>query len=57
MNNKIEEDLKFLKELINNLDEKGEVFKLTDVMIDANEKVLKKEINQKEREKKVWKKI
>ena len=53
MNNKIEEDLKFLKELINNLDEKGEVFKLTDVMIDANEKVLKKEINQKEREKKV----
>ena len=53
MNNKLTvEELETLKELIRKLDENDKVFKMANVMIDVNEKKLKKELNQKRGDKK-----
>ncbi len=56
-NNLTKEDLQMLRELINNLDEKGEIFKLSSAMIDANEKFMEQEknksLNLKEGERKI----
>ncbi len=44
MNDKMNvEDLELLKNLIETLDEKGEVFKLSKIVIDEHEKARKKE--------------
>ena len=52
MNNKLTlEDLQFLKELIKELDDDKQIFKLSKDIIDINEKKLKKELDQKEGEK------
>ena len=42
------EELQLLKDLITKLDEDSEVFKLSNTIIDINEKKLVKELNQKE---------
>ncbi len=45
------EELRLLKELVNNLDEERNVFKLSKDMIEINEKKLMKEKNEREGEK------